>query len=276
MIAEEQKRTREAWNHIAEDYDRFVTPKHLSLGREALGRAGLTKDMSFLDVACGTGALSVPAARLGAQVTSIDLSPAMVERVIDRAGKDGLSKLQAYIMDGCSLDFEDNTFDMAGSQYGGMLFPNLRGGLREMVRVTTPGGKVVLVAFGPPKEVEFISFMMSAIKAVVPGFTGLPMDPPPLPFQVADPGKLQKEMTEAGLKEVHVETVVEQMEFESGRELWDWLMNSNPIPGTLVPDLSGEQKVEVRQVLDRMVRERSGDSGRAVLTNPVHIGIGIK
>jgi hypothetical protein len=51
---------------------------------------------------------------------------------------------------------------------------------------------------------------------------------------------------------------------------------SNPIAGVLTAHLTSEQKIDVRRILDGMLRERSVDGGRAVLTNPVHIGIGVK
>ena len=67
-----------------------------------------------------------------------------------------------------------------------------------------------------------------------------------------------------------------KLEFRSGQELWDWVLNGNPIAGMLVADLTDGQRADVRAMLDGMLRERSGGSGAAVLTNPVHIGIGTK
>ena len=179
-------------------------------------------------------------------------------------------------MDGHALDLEDDTFDISGSQYGVMLFPDLPRALGELARVTTPGGRVLMVVYGPPAQVEFLTFFMGAMQAAVPGFTGLPMDPVPLPFQVADPEKLRQELANAGLKDIRVETITEKLEFQSGKYLWDWMTNSNPIGRMLVADLAKEQKAEVQQVLDGMLRERSWGNGPAVLTNPVHIGIGTK
>ncbi len=179
-------------------------------------------------------------------------------------------------MDGHALEFEDGSFDVAGSQFGVMLFPDLPRALAEMARVTKPGGRVLLVVFGPPAQVEFLGFFIGAIQAVVPGFTGLPLDPPPLPFQVADPEKLRQALANAGLEDVSVETTTETLEFESGAQLWDWVANSNPIGAMLVADLTAEQAAQVRERLDGMLRERSGGSGPAVLTHAVHIGIGTR
>ncbi len=74
-----------------------------------------------------------------------------------------------------------------------------------------------------------------------------------------------------------METITEKLEFQSGQQMWDWLTNSNPIVGMVLadPGLTNEQRAVVRQALDDMVRDRSGGSGPAVLTNPIHIGVGI-
>lgn len=275
MNIHEQTLSRNAWNAIAVGYDEFVTPTHMWLANQGLRRVGLKPGMRFLDVAAGSGALSIPAARSGAQVLSVDISPVMVEQLTARARKEGLG-LEARVMDGHALELEDNTFDICGSQYGVMLFPDLPRGLSEMVRVTKPGGKVLLHAYGPPQQIEFLGFFMAAMQAAVPDFSGLPTDPVPLPFQVADPEKLRRELIGAGLKEVKVETVTEELKFGTGKEMWDWVVNSNPIPRMIIADLTPEQEGVVQRSLDDRLRERSGGSGSAVLTNPVHIGTGTK
>lgn len=273
MTTQELEQTQHAWEAIAEGYDEFVTPTHMSLGGEALTRAGLAPGLRFLDVAAGSGALSLPAARLGARVTATDIAPAMIERLGERARREGL-RVETRVMDGHALELEDDSFDIAGSQYGVMLFPDLPRALREMQRVTRPGGRVFLVVYGPPTQVEFLGFFMAALQATVPGFTGLPLDPPPLPFQVADPGLLRQALVNAGLKDVRVDTVTQQMEFRSGQHLWDWIVNSNPLATMLVADLTKAQEGAVRDALDRMLRERSGGRATAVLTDPNHIGVG--
>jgi ubiquinone/menaquinone biosynthesis C-methylase UbiE len=268
---------RDAWDNIAQGYDAFVTPTHFVLGSEGLRLAGLEPGMQFLDVAAGSGALSIPAARLGAKVLATDASPVMLDRLEARARDEGL-ELDTRVMDGHALDLEAETFDMAGSQFGVMLFPDMPRGLAELARVTRPGGRVLMIAFGNPEKVEFFGFFIQAVRAVIPDFTGPPMDPPPLPFQLREPGRLRDEMLCAGLKEAKVETTTEKLEFSSGRELWNWLTTSNPIVEAVLHelDLTGEQRSLIQHVLDEMVAKRSGADRCAVLTSPINIGIGIK
>jgi ubiquinone/menaquinone biosynthesis C-methylase UbiE len=268
---------RAAWDRIAGGYDAVVTPSHVWLGQEGLRRVGLRAGMQFLDVAAGSGALSIPAARLGARVLATDLSPVMLERLGSRAQAEGLD-LEARAMDGHNLELEDESFDIAGSQFGVMLFPDMPRGIREMVRVVRPGGRVLLTVFGDPQQVEFLGFFVAAIRSVRPEFAGLPMDPPPLPFQLQHPDRLRRELADAGLGQIRVDALSEELAFWSGEQLWNWLLNSNPIAGEVIDclQLDDAEHAEVRRSLDAMVRDRAAGEGPAVLTSPINIGIGTK
>jgi ubiquinone/menaquinone biosynthesis C-methylase UbiE len=274
--AEEHAAPPAAWDAIAEGYDRYVAPQEVELANEALRLVGLEAGERFLDVAAGTGGLSLPAARLGAQVLATDWSRAMIERFEARVHEEGLGKAEGRVMDCHSLDLPDDEFDATGSQFGVMLVPDQPGALREMVRVTRPGGRVLVIAYGSPAKFEALQMFIGALRAVVPEFPGLPDDPPPLEFQVSEPDVLRQRLTDAGLKDIRVEQTAERPAFASGQELWEWVLYGNPIPGMLVADLVEEQRARLRQVLGGMLRERAESNGQAVLTNAVNIGIGRK
>ena len=278
LTTEEHAAPLEAWDAIAEGYDRYVAPQELDLANEALRLVGLAPGERFLDVAAGPGGLSLPAARLGAQVLATDWSRAMIERFEARVRDEGLSKAEGRVMDCHALDLADESFDIAGSQFGVMLVPDQSRALREMVRVTKRGGRVLVIAYGFPAELEFLQFFIGALKAVAPAFPGLPDDPPPLEFQLSDPEVLGRRLTDAGLKDVRVERTAERPRFSSGQEMWHWVMYGNPIPGMVIADLdiTAQQQARMRQVLDGMLRERAGRDGRATLINRVNVGIGAK
>jgi ubiquinone/menaquinone biosynthesis C-methylase UbiE len=264
----------EAWDAIAEGYDLHVAPQEADLANEALRLVGLEPAERLLDVAAGPGGLALPAARLGAEVLATDWSPAMIQCFERRVGTEGLRGAEGRVMDCHALDLPDDSFDVTASMFGVMLVPDQGTALREMVRVTRPGGRVLVIAYGFLAEIEFLQLFIGALQAVAPNFPGLPDDPPPLEFQISDPDVLLRRLTDAGLRDVHIERTAERPEFASGREMWDWVFFGNPIPGVLVADLSEDQRGQLRGVLDGMVRERAGASGRAVLTNAVNVGIG--
>jgi ubiquinone/menaquinone biosynthesis C-methylase UbiE len=248
-ITEEHAAPPEAWDAIATGYDRYVAPQEADLANEALRLVGLEPGERFLDVAAGPGGLSLPAARLGAQVLATDWSAAMIERFEARVRDENLRQADGRVMDCHALDLPDDSFEVTGSQFGVMLVPDQRRALREMVRVTKPGGRVLVIAYGFPAELEFLQFFL---------------------------GALSRRLTDAGLKDVRVEPTAERPTFSSGQEMWDWVLYGNPIPGMVIADLglTEEQQARLRQVLDGMLRERAGRDGRATLTNRVNIGIG--
>lgn len=269
--------TRAAWDRIAPGYDRTVTPTHASLSVAGLRMAGLREGDRFLDVAAGSGALSIPAAQQGARVLATDRSAAMLARLAERAEAEGLD-IETRVMDGHALKLDDDSFDVAGSQFGVMLFGDMPKGIAEMARVVRPGGRVLVHAFGDPSRIEFLGFLINAVKTVRPAFDGPPSKPPPLEFQLADPDRMRAVLAGAGLGEVSVETVTETLEFEDGRALWTWLISSNPIVERMFASLglTDAEREAVQRSLDELVAERSGESTVARLTNPVNIGIGIK
>lgn len=276
MTEKQLRETRAAWDEIAAGFDEHTTPLTIPFAEAVLQRVDLRPGMRFLDVAAGSGALGLPAARLGAEVVATDVSPVMVERLEARARDEGLTTLEARVMDGGALDLADDSFDVAGSQNGVSVFPEFERGLGELVRVTRPGGRVLLAAFGPPAEATFITTFVGALQATVPAFDGLPMDPPPLPFQVADPGTLRAHLADAGLADVGVDAVTWEMEFRSAGHLWDVVVNSNPIGAAMVADLTGEQRTAVERALDERLRERAGGSGPAVLPTRMNVATGTK
>ena len=266
---------RAAWDGVASGFDELVTPRNMPFGEHILRRLGLRPGTRFLDVACGTGALSIPAAHLGATVTGVDLSPAMIERLTARARRHTLRNVEGMVMDGNDLEFGDDTFDVSVSLNGVSLFPDLGRGLREIVRVTKPGGRVLIAAFGAPQQVEFLGFFLGAVQAAVPGFAPLPMDPPPLPFRLADPDVHRDSLAEAGLADVDVDTTTWSFDVESATDLWDLVRSSNPIGAQMVAALSAGQQAEALRVLDGMLRERSGGAQGATLTADVNVGVGV-
>ncbi len=277
MLTTEASKIRNAWDGIAVNYDRYVTPTaNWDLAKTALCLAGLKPDMHLLDVASGSGALSLPAARFGASVLAVDISPLMIERLQGRAAEEGLTSLKGWVMDGQQLELDNDTFDMAGSQFGVVLFPDFRRGLNEMVRVTRPGGTVFMVAFAPNLKAESPGIFIQAIQEVEPDFVNLSPNTPPLPFKGTDKSVLRQKMAEAGLGNVQVKPVVYKVFFHTGKEMWNWFTSSNPTITQMISDLDDGQKNQVVEMLEQTIRERPYGKVPATLEVGVNIAIGEK
>lgn len=265
---------REAWDSIASQFDEFVTPGNIAHGQEVIGRADVGPGTRFLDVAAGSGALSLPAARLGAEVTATDISPAMLECLELRARAESLTNLRALVMDGCALDFPAGSFDVVASQHGVSVFAEVSRGIAEMCRVARPGGQVIVAAFGPLPKAEPLGFFFDAVRSVAPDLPLPSTDPPPLPFQLADRDRFRTMLGGVGLRDVSVQAVSRPMPVESAAQLWNTVRSSNPIGAAMAAGLTAEQRDDALEVLAGMLRERSAGLPTAVLHTEINIGKG--
>src|SRR2546421_6224212 len=114
-------------------------------GEALVQRLGIMKGMKVLDLGCGDGTTAVPQAKLGADVTGIDIARNLVEAGNKRAAKHGLGNLKFQEGDATNLEqVPDNSFDVVVSIFGAMFAPKPFDVAREMVRVTRSGGRIVM------------------------------------------------------------------------------------------------------------------------------------
>ena len=114
-------------------------------GESLVDTLGVTPDMEVLDLGCGDGTTAVPAARRGARVLGVDIAANLVAAGNVRARDAGLSNLFFREGDASRLDeIEDDRFDLVISIFGAMFAPKPFDVAREMVRVTRPGGRIVM------------------------------------------------------------------------------------------------------------------------------------
>lgn len=127
------------------------TPTEMATGSAApslVKFAGLKAGMRVLDVGCGTGVVALTAARLGARVTGLDLTPKLLERARENTAIMGLAA-DWVEGDAEALPFGDGEFDAVVSQFGHMFAPRPQLATGEMLRVLKPGGTVAFSTWPP-------------------------------------------------------------------------------------------------------------------------------
>lgn len=136
---------------------------------EALARSlEVTPALRALDLGCGDGTTALPLAQLGADVTGIDIARNLVEAGNRRAKAAGLTRLTFQEGDACELKgVTDRTFDLTLSVFGAMFAPRPFDVAREMVRVTRPGGRVVMGNW-IPGDPTFVSQVLKISSAFTP------------------------------------------------------------------------------------------------------------
>lgn len=127
-----------------------------------------------LDVGCGTGVVAITAARLGAKVSALDLSPALVEHARQNAA---IANVEVTLQEGDAeaLPYPDQSFDAVLSQFGHMFAPRPQIAIQEMLRVLKPGG-VIAFSTWPPDL--YVGRLFSLVGKLSPAPEGV--SPPPL------------------------------------------------------------------------------------------------
>ena len=152
-------------------------------GAELVSKLGITKDLNVLDLGCGDGTTAIPEAKLGANVLGVDIASNLVEAGNKRAETEGLTNCTFQEGDATDLhDLKDQTFDLVVSIFGAMFAPKPFDVASEMVRVTRPGGRIIMgnwipgdptlvaqilkisSAYTPPPPEGFISPMLWGVE----------------------------------------------------------------------------------------------------------------
>lgn len=114
-------------------------------GTALIEKIGVQKDMKVLDLGCGDGTTAIPEAKLDAIVLGVDIASNLVAAGNERAKEAGLNNIVFMEGDACDLkDLKDQSFDLVVSIFGAMFAPKPYEVAKEMVRVTKPGGRIVM------------------------------------------------------------------------------------------------------------------------------------
>ena len=137
-------------------------------GEAVVESLGLRPPLRALDLGCGDGTTALPLAMLGVDVTGIDIARNLVDAGNKRAKDAGLNQLKFHSGDACNLEgVDDHSFDLTLSVFGAMFAPKPFDVAKEMVRVTKPGGQIVMGNW-IPNDPTFVSQLLRISSAFTP------------------------------------------------------------------------------------------------------------
>ncbi len=155
------ERTRATWT--SGDFGRIAAGYVRGAG-EFIARLELGAGERVLDVACGTGNLTIPAARTGANVTGIDIAPNLVAQARARAAAESLA-ISLDVGNAEELPYESGSFDTSVTMFGAMFAARPDRAAAELLRVTRSGGRIAMANWTPT---GFIGQMLKATVAYAP------------------------------------------------------------------------------------------------------------
>lgn len=260
----------DGWSSGASGYATQFMGHTRPFAADALDLIGVDAGTHLLDVAAGTGAATVEAAQRGATVRATDFAPGMIDelrRVVDAATPPGA--VTAEVMDGQALTLEDDSVDAAISMFGWMFFPDTDAGLRELLRVVRPGGRIALGIWNLA-SFQVRELVTQAIATVIPDAT--PSMAMPAWARFGDPGVFVREVEEAGFVDVAVHTVSHRWTFPDPRTYFATMGEWTPVWKPVMDALAEEDRSRMADAFVDIVR--AADATPEGITSAADICVG--
>ena len=188
----------------------------------------------WLDLACGTGAIAELAVAAGAQVTGVDLAPALIETAKAHAVERELD-IEYVVGDAERLELPAASFDKVSSTVGIMFAPDHGAAAGELARVTTPGGRIALASWTPESGRAAMSNVMEPYQAA---------PPPSSPFDWGEEGHVRELLGQSF--ELELEKRVSTLRMPSAEEHWELFSTSYGPTKTLAESL-GERREDLHR-----------------------------
>jgi ubiquinone/menaquinone biosynthesis C-methylase UbiE len=263
--------TPDGWDATSAKYDEHIPHFLHGYALECIRLAQVASDHEILDVAAGTGVLTLAVARKAARVVAVDFSPEMIEILAGHAARAVHANVTAHVMDAQRLGLPDRAFDRVLCNFGVIFFPDRVQGFREMYRVLRPGGRAVVSAWSNPARFEAFGVFMAALQQAIPNLPA-PRQPP-APLSLSDPGKLVEEMRSGGFTDVRVESITRHFEAPSAEVFWTRMESTAPPVVEMFRRIGPDNVARARDQLIGVLRGRFGD-GPVRLACEAHYGIG--
>jgi ubiquinone/menaquinone biosynthesis C-methylase UbiE len=205
---------RYGWDKASGHYETYWQKQLYPAQQKLLQLADIKAGDKIIDIACGTGLVSFPAAELTGEkgfVLANDISGKMVETGTTMVKQRKLSNISFQRMDAEELDVEDDSYDIALCALGLMYFPEPLKAIKEMCRLLKPGGHAVVAVWGQRKNCGWAEVFEIVDRRVASEVC-------PMFFNLGNEGTLQQYMSAGGFTNISVEKINTVLNYSSGEE----------------------------------------------------------
>jgi len=216
---------RYGWDKAAGYYEGYWQKQLYPAQQKLLQLAKIKSGDRIIDIACGTGLVSFPAAELAGEkgfVMATDISDKMVETGLAIAKEKNLSNISFQRMDAEELDVEDDSYSIALCALGLMYFPDPLKAIKEMYRLLKPGGHAVVAVWGQRKNCGWADVFEIVDRRVASEVC-------PMFYNLGNEGTLQQYMNAGGFKNISVEKINTVLDYSSGEEACGAVFLGGPV-----------------------------------------------
>jgi len=269
---------REQWNKAATGWDKWssLIDEGASVVSDRLvDLAGVQAGSRVLDVACGYGEPSLPAARKAGpegSVVATDIAKVMLDFAAKRAADAGVDNIEFVESEAIALDFPEDSFDAALSRWGVIFEPEAEAALNRVRGFLKPGSKIAVSSWGTPDEVPFLAVpMRTTMKAL-----DVPPPPPgmPGPLSRPTPEALTEVLEAGGFSDVEVERLDAVFDYGSAAEFTQMVREIAPPITAMMANHPPEAQDAAWQAIEDAIGEHAGDDGKLSLSNVVLLAAG--
>jgi SAM-dependent methyltransferase len=235
------------WQKKAAPYDAFFARVTGRIVDPLLAAVGAGAGTRLLDVASGPGYVAAAAARQGAQVTGVDIAPAMIE-----FARRSHPEIDFRPGDAEALPFADGSFDAVVSNFGILHLGRPEQAAAEFARVLTAGGSIAMSVWDAPVRARLVGVFVDAMtEAGATPPAEIPVGPPF--FQFSDDDTFAGLLAGAGLVDVAVETIEFIHQVPSSSALWDGLLDAAVRTTAAIQGQPPDVQARIRAAFERLV-----------------------
>lgn len=261
----------QSWSNVAKNYadlaDWVMTP----FAKKALELSMLKPSSKILDVACGTGILSLLAAPNVAHIDALDFSDEMLKDLQIRMEKRKIQNIELIHGNGQELPFNDNTYDYAYSLFGLMFFPERQKGFNEMYRTLKPGGIGIVTSWAPTHKSTLMQLTSEIITAAIPDAPS----PRANSLTLENPDVFKNEMEIAGFSSVEIHEYRAELPLITPQLFWKLMSEGGAPIALLRSKYSQEEWEEIDRKIADYINTNYNDK-TVLLSTTAYFGIGIK
>lgn len=226
---------------------------------------------TVLDIATGIGEPAITAAKRvkpNGKVVATDISPQMLAIAKARAKSLGLDSIMEFReSDAEKLDFPKSTFNAVLSRWGLMFLPNLPGALTQIRQLLTPNGRLSAAVWSTPSKVPLLDLAFSTVRKQIAAPAPAPGTPGP--FALADAEALKKSFSQAGFKDIRVETFYITFAFDSAERYTRFQQQITAPIQAVLANQTEERKKQVWDSVTDAVGQYADSHGRVNIDNEV-------